>query len=59
MFIFTVLGLLLMASAAGIGVWYVIKNMTLKQTETPYDYVVAKNEDGVEIEKVIDRKDNA
>jgi hypothetical protein len=49
-----VIGLLIMSSAVGLGVWYILKNTSIKKTTDRYRYVKTKDEDGNEITKVID-----
>jgi hypothetical protein len=52
-----IIGLLFMAGAVGLGVWYVSKSMSFKKTTDRYRYVKAKDENGNEITKVIDLED--
>jgi hypothetical protein len=51
------IGILFMAGAVGLGVWYVTSRMTFKKTTDRYRYVKAKDENGNEITKVIDLED--
>jgi hypothetical protein len=48
------IGLLLMTSLIGWGVWAIVKSITLKKTTDRYRYIKTKDENGNEIVKVID-----
>jgi hypothetical protein len=52
-----IIGILFMAIAVGLGVWYVSSSMTFKKTTDRYRYVKAKDENGNEIMKVVDLED--
>jgi hypothetical protein len=51
------IGLLIMATCIGWGVWAVLKGVSFKQTTDRYRYVKTKDENGNEITKVIDLED--
>jgi len=48
------IGLLLMTSLIGWGVWAIVKSITLKKTTDRYRYIKTKDENGNEIVRVID-----
>lgn len=53
-----VVGVLLMAGIVGFGIWKLVNSFTLKPTTDRYRYVKTKDENGNEITKVVDLKDD-
>ena len=53
----SIIGVAVMASIVGYGIYMVSQNVTLKNTKPRYKYVDTVDEDGNEITKVVDLED--
>jgi hypothetical protein len=52
------IGVILISALVGWGVWSVVKSITINKTVDRYRYIKTKDEDGNEITKVVDLKDD-